>query len=80
MAKYIKTEDATPYLTKYVPSVEAIERSKIDKAITELEKEIKENHLNEIDHAGGEFILKDFVYGAITRFKNNIGEQNNDMD
>ena len=36
MAKYIRTEDATPYLTKYVPSVEAVEREKIDKAIEEL--------------------------------------------
>ena len=75
MARYIRTEDATPYLTKYVPSVEAVERSKIDKAIEELEKEIKENHLNVIEYADAEWILKDFVYGAIDRLKRNIGEQ-----
>lgn len=75
MARYIRTEDATPYLTKYVPSVEAVERSKIDNAIEELEKEIKENHLNVIEYADAEWILKDFVYGAIDRLKKNIGEQ-----
>ena len=75
MAKYFRTEDATPYLTKYVPSVEAVERSKIDNAIEELEKEIKENHLNVIEYADAEWILKDFVYGAIDRLKRNIGEQ-----
>ncbi len=37
MARYIKTEDAIPYLTKYIPSVEAVERSKINKAIEEIE-------------------------------------------
>ena len=41
MARYIRREDATTYLTKYIPSVEAVERSKIDKAIEEIEKEIK---------------------------------------
>lgn len=75
MAEYIKVEDATPYLTKYVPSVEAVERSKIYNAIEELEKEIKENHLNVIEYSDAEWILKDFVYGAIDRLKRNIGEQ-----
>ena len=37
MARYIKTEDAIPYLTKYIPSVEAVERSKSNKAIEEIE-------------------------------------------
>lgn len=37
MAQYIKAEDAIPYLTKYIPSVEAIERSKIDKAFEKIE-------------------------------------------
>ena len=49
-------------------------RSKIDKALEELRKEIEENHLNVIDYADGEWIVKDFVYGAIDRFKRNIGE------
>lgn len=49
MAKYIKTEDAIPYLTKYIPSVEAVERSKIDKAIEEIKKlpdEYCDNYVN----------------------------------
>lgn len=37
MAEYIKKEDATPYLTKYIPSVEAVERDKIDKALKEMD-------------------------------------------
>lgn len=37
MARYIKTEDAIPYLTKYIPTVEAVERSKIDKAIEKID-------------------------------------------
>ena len=41
MAEYIKAEDAIPYLTKYIPSVEAVERSKIDKAIDEIKQEIE---------------------------------------
>lgn len=49
-------------------------REKIDKAIEEMQKEIEENHLNVIDYADGEWIVKDFVYGAIERFKKNIGE------
>ena len=36
MTSYIKKEDAAPYLTRYIPSVEAVERSKIDKAIEEM--------------------------------------------
>ena len=36
MEMYIKTEDAIPYLTRYIPSVDAVERSKIDKAIEEI--------------------------------------------
>ena len=36
MASYIKTEDALPYLTKYVQTVEAVELSKINKAIKEM--------------------------------------------
>lgn len=43
MARYIKTEDATPYLTKYIPSVEAVERSKVDKAIEEIENRSFDN-------------------------------------
>lgn len=38
MARYIKTEDAIPYLTRYIPSVEAVERSKIDTAIEQTYK------------------------------------------
>ncbi len=49
-------------------------QAKIDKAIEELRKEIEENHLNVIDYADGEWIVKDFVYGAIERIKRNIGE------
>lgn len=49
-------------------------REKIDKAIEELQKEIEENHLNVIEYADGEWIVKDFVYGAIERFKRSIGE------
>lgn len=37
MGKYIKKEDALPYLTKYIPSVEAVERAKIDKALKEMD-------------------------------------------
>lgn len=57
-----------------LPTADVIERSKIDNAIEELRKEIEENHLNVIDYADGEWIVKDFVYGAIERFKRNIGE------
>lgn len=53
---------------------DVVERSKIDKAIDELRKEIEENHLNVIEYAEGEWITKDFIYGAIERFKRNIGE------
>ena len=53
---------------------DVVERSKIDKAIEELRKEIEENHLNVIAFANGEWIVKDFVYGAIDRFEKNIGE------
>ena len=74
MARYIRTEDAIPYLTKYVPSVDAVERSKIDKAIEGLRKEIEENHLNVVNYENTECISKSFVYGAIDRFKNNVGE------
>lgn len=49
-------------------------QAKIDKAIDELRKEIEENHLNVIDYADGEWIVKDFVYGAIERLRENIGE------
>lgn len=51
-----------------------IKRSKTDRAIEELRKEIEENHLNVIKYADGEWIVKDFVYGAIDRLKRNIGE------
>lgn len=61
-------------LVNGVPTTDVIERSKIDKAIDELRKEIEENHLNVIEYADGEWIVKDFVYGAIERFKRNIGE------
>lgn len=57
-----------------ISTTDVIERSKIDKAIDELRKEIEENHLNVIEYADGEWIVKDFVYGAIERFKRNIGE------
>lgn len=57
-----------------LPTADVIERSKIDKAIEELRKEIEENHLNVIDYEDGKWIVKDFVYGAIDRLKRNIGE------
>ena len=57
-----------------IPTADVVERSEIDKAIEELRKEIEENHLNVIDYADGEWIVKDFVYGAIERLKKNIGE------
>ena len=57
-----------------IESVDVIERSKIDKAIEELRKEIEENRLNVIDYADGEWIVKDFVYGAIDRLREKIGE------
>lgn len=56
------------------PNGDVIERSKIDEAIDELRKQIEENHLNVIEHADTEWITKDFIYGAIERFKRNIGE------
>ncbi len=56
------------------PTADVIERSKIDKAIEELRKEIEENHLNVIEYADGEWIVKDFVYGAIDRLREKIGE------
>jgi hypothetical protein len=49
MARYIKTEDAIPYLTKYIPSVEAVEREKIDKAIEEMENISQSAHLTRGD-------------------------------
>lgn len=54
------------------PNVDVIERSKIDKAIEEMQKEIEENHLNVIEYADGEWIVKDFVYGAIERLRRNL--------
>ncbi len=45
---------------------------KIDKAIDEMQKEIEENHLNVIEYADGEWIVKDFVYGAIERLRSNL--------
>lgn len=57
-----------------ISTANVIERSKIDKAIEELQKEIEENHLNVINYADGEWITKDFIYGAIERLKRNIGE------
>ena len=47
-------------------------RIKINEAIEELIKEIEENRLNVIDYADGEWIIKDFVYGAIDRLKEKI--------
>ena len=47
-------------------------QEKVNRAIEELRKEIEENHLNVIDYADAEFILKDFIYGAIERFKNKM--------
>lgn len=51
---------------------DVIERSEIDKAIEELRKEIEENHLNVIEYADGEWIVKEFIYGAIDRLKEKI--------
>ena len=71
MARYIKTEDAIPCLTKYIPSVEAVERSKIDKARAEMLKNVYQysGSGNEITQAycGG---LKDSLEMVVR----NIGE------
>lgn len=64
MAEYIKVEDATPYLTKYVPSVEAVERSKVDKAIEEIEGEYSTCNQDWIDG----------INWALDILKRNIGE------
>lgn len=55
-----------------IPTADVIEREKIDEAIDELRKEIEENHLNVIEYADGEWIVKEFIYGAIDRFKEKI--------
>lgn len=70
MTRYIKTEDATPYLTKYIPSVEAVERSKIDKAIDEI---IEKSFISDIynDRTDDEIIKLDDVLKILKR---NIGE------
>lgn len=70
MARYIKTEDAIPYLTKYIPSVEAVERSKIDKAIDEI---IEKSFISDIynDRTDDEIIKLDDVLKILKR---NIGE------
>lgn len=65
MAKYIKAEDATPYLTKYIPSVEAVERSKIDKAIEEMERIISDTSY---------VYTSEGVKLALKILKRNIGE------
>lgn len=41
MEKYIKVKDAMPYLTKFIPTVEAVECSKIDTTINEIKQEIQ---------------------------------------
>ena len=46
--------------------------NRMNKIDEELRKEIEENHLNVIDYADGEWIVKDFVYGAIDRLKEKI--------
>lgn len=66
--------DYTLERLKEINPADVIERSKIDKAIEVFRKEIEKNHVNVIDYADGEWIVKDFVYGAIERFKRNIGE------
>lgn len=70
MTRYIKTEDATPYLTKYIPSVEAVERSKIDNAIDEI---IEKSFISDIynDRTDDEIIKLDDVLKILKR---NIGE------
>lgn len=59
------------------PNANVIERIKIDKAIEEMQKEIEENHLNVIEYADGEWIVKDFVYGAIERLRRNLENEGN---
>lgn len=70
MAKYIKAEDAIPYLTKYIPSVEAVERDKIDKAIDEI---IEKSFISDIynDQTDDEIIKLDDVLEILKR---NLGE------
>jgi hypothetical protein len=70
MAEYIKKEDATPYLTKYIPSVEAVERSKIDKAIEDIKQDM-------IAHSGtGEQVIQAYCDGLkkALKYLENIGE------
>ena len=71
MAEYIKKEDATPYLTKYIPSVEAVERSKIDKAIEEIKAESYSEH---IDGADCDDILIIELEDVLEILRRNIGE------
>lgn len=70
MGMYIKTEDAIPYLTRYIPSVDAVERSKIDKAMDEI---IEKSFISDIynDRTDDEIIKVDDVLEIIKR---NIGE------
>lgn len=55
-----------------IPAVKAIPLDKVIQAVEEMQKEIEENHLNVIEYADGEWIVKDFVYGAIERLKRNL--------
>lgn len=64
MARYFKAEDVTPYLTKYIPSVEAVELSKIDKAIEEIIKLRKHYHNDD---------YYDCKYEVLEILKKNIG-------
>ena len=66
MERYIKTEDAIPYLTRYIPSVEAAERSKIDKAI---DKIIEKSFISDIynDQTDDEIIKLDDVLEILKR-------------
>lgn len=67
MARYIIAEDAIPYLTRYIPSVEAVKREKIDKAIEEI--------IKYRDDATNDFCEFEVgaINGALEILKRNIG-------
>jgi hypothetical protein len=71
MAEYIKAEDARPYLTRYIPSVEAVERSKIDNAKKQITDSMNE-HL-----ASDGTPIDEYAYcylNALEILEENIGE------
>ena len=85
MARYVKLEDVISYLPRYIPTVDVVEREKIDKAIEEIEQTLYVDSLifgELIDFKDGKISADDVIeeFNRVTRkevlesLKRNIGE------